>query len=119
MKWLKSYRMKLVIVGMVAAIVASRGQTAIADCDIGEATCVDKVINNGTNAQECSFLHDGLKLYFSYNLPGGYGNRDIWVPSLLSFNSALRYLSGSGRVDMVVMKNWYPAMPSPFPEKCW
>ena len=79
MKLLNFYRMRVVLVGIVAAMVASGGQIAIADFVIGEATCVDKVINNGTNVQECSFLHDGLKLYFSYNLPGGYGNRDIWV----------------------------------------
>jgi len=48
---------------------------------MSEATCVDKVINNGTNTQECSFLHDGLKLYFTNNMPGGYGGHDIWVTS--------------------------------------
>ena len=78
MKWLDGYIMRIVLIGFVAAVVLCSGQSAIADFVIGEATCVDEVINGGTNVQECSFLHDGLKLYFSYNLPGGYGNRDLW-----------------------------------------
>jgi len=78
MKWFNGYKMRLVLIGFVAAIVLGGG-SASADFTISEATCVDEIINSGTNMQECSFLHDGLKLYFSYNLPGGYGNRDIWV----------------------------------------
>ncbi len=78
MKWLNGYRIRLVLIGFVAAIVFGSG-SASADFTISEATCIDEVINSGTNMQECSFLHDGLKLYFSYNLPGGYGSRDIWV----------------------------------------
>ena len=78
MKWLNGYRIRLVLIGFVAAIVLGGG-SAKADFTFGEATCVDEVINSGSNMQECSFLHDGLKLYFSYNLPGGQGSRDIWV----------------------------------------
>jgi len=80
MKWLNSYRLKWMLVGVVAAIVLGGGR-AKAEIIMSEATCVDKVINNGTNTQECSFLHDGLKLYFTNNMPGGHGGHDIWVAS--------------------------------------
>jgi hypothetical protein len=80
MKNLNGYRIKWVLVGIMAAIVLGGG-SAKADIIMSEATCVDQVINNGTNTQECSFLQDGLKLYFSNNLPGGYGDRDLWVSS--------------------------------------
>ena len=87
MKWRNGCRMRLCLVGLAAATVLG-GVSAKADFTFGEATCVDKVINNGTNVQECSFLHDGLKLYFSYNLPGGYGNRDLWVSTREAHDAA-------------------------------
>ena len=78
MKWSNHYRMRLVVVGVVTAFVLGGHQSAIADIAIGEGTCVDEVINRGTNVQGCSFLHDGLKLYFTNNLSGSTG---IWVTS--------------------------------------
>jgi Tol biopolymer transport system component len=78
MKNLNGYRIKWMLVGVVAAVVLGGG-SAKSDIIMSEATCVDQVINNGTNTQECSFLQDGLKLYFSNNLPGGYGGHDLWV----------------------------------------
>ncbi len=73
---------RLVWLGVVVGILAGGGVRAKAEIIMSEATCVDQVVNNGTNTQECSFLHDGLKLYFSHSLPGGYGDlRDIWVAS--------------------------------------
>lgn len=80
MKWLNCSKIKVLLVVFVAAVVLGGGN-AKADFVIGEATCVDKVINNGNNTQECSFLHDGLKLYFTNDMPGGHGGHDIWVAS--------------------------------------
>jgi hypothetical protein len=78
MKNLNGYRIKWMLVGIVVAVVLGGG-SAKSDIIMSEATCVDQVINNGTNTQECSFLQDGLKLYFSNVLPGGYGGIDLWV----------------------------------------
>ena len=81
MKWLNGYRMKLLLVGVVAAVVGCCGRTTVADFVISEPVCVSRAINSeGCNdTQGCSFLHDGLKLYFAHNRPGGYGGKDIWV----------------------------------------
>jgi hypothetical protein len=78
MKNLNGYRIKWMLVGVVAAVVLGGG-SAKSEIIMSEATCVDQVINNGTNTQECSFLQNGLKLYFSNVLPGGYGGIDLWV----------------------------------------
>jgi hypothetical protein len=72
-------RMTMLWLGVVVGILVAGATAAKATIIMSEATCVDQVINNGTNTQECSFLQDGLKLYFSNDLPGGYGNRDLWV----------------------------------------
>jgi len=77
MKWFDGYRIRLVVVGIVAATMLGGG-SAKADFTFGEVTCVDELINCGTNVQGCSFLHDGLKLYFTNNLSGSQG---IWVTS--------------------------------------
>jgi hypothetical protein len=78
MKRLDCNRKNLILIGIAAAIMLGGGRVR-ADFTISEATCVDQVINNGTNTQGCCLLHDGLKMYFSYVMPGGYGGRDIWV----------------------------------------
>jgi hypothetical protein len=72
-------RMTMLWLGVVVGILVAGATAAKATIIMSEATCVDQVINNGTNTQECSFLQDGLKLYFSNDLPGGYGDRDLWV----------------------------------------
>ena len=81
MKWFNSNRMRVMLVGIVATMVISGGGNAVADFVISEAVCVSGAINSeGCNdTQGCSFLHDGLKLYFAHNRPGGYGGKDIWV----------------------------------------
>ena len=78
MRWSISYRMRLVLVESVAAIVLSGGSVN-AEIIMSEPTNVGPIINNASDVQECDFSHDGLELYFSANRPGGYGGMDIWV----------------------------------------
>ena len=78
MKWSNGYRMRLVLVGVVAAIVLGGGN-AKADFSISEPTNVGPLINDASDVQECDFSHDGLELYFSTGRSGGYGGWDIWV----------------------------------------
>jgi len=67
MKWLNSNRMRLVVIGIVAVTVFGARGRAIADFVICDPIPVDEAINNPdtSNVQGCSFLHNGLKLYFS------------------------------------------------------
>ena len=81
MKRQASYRMRMMWLGVVVGILAGGGVHAKAEIIMSEATCVDQVINNGTNTQECSFLHDGLKLYFTNAVPGEHNGHEIWVAS--------------------------------------
>ena len=83
MVWLNSKRIRFVVFGIVAVMVFG-GQSAIADFVICDPMPVDEAINRpGTwDVQGCSFLHNGLKLYFSSKLPGNIqdsSKREIWV----------------------------------------
>ncbi|MGB2865588.1 MAG: hypothetical protein WBC05_19820, partial [Sedimentisphaerales bacterium] len=85
MKWLDGYRIRLVLAGVVAAVVLSGG-SASAETIMSEATHVDPPVNGTWGVQGCSFSHDGLELYISCLHPGGYGNRDIWVATRETVN---------------------------------
>jgi hypothetical protein len=65
MKWLNGYRMRLILVGIVAAIVLGGGGRAKAEIIMSEPTNVGPVINDSGNVQECDFSADGLELYFA------------------------------------------------------
>lgn len=82
MKRLNDYRMRLVIVGVAVAIVASGGQMAIADFVTCDPMPVDEAINSpgAGNPGGCCFLHDGLKLYFTSGRdPSNTNSRELWV----------------------------------------
>jgi hypothetical protein len=85
MRWLISYRTRLVLVGFVAAIVLG-GRNVKAEIIMSEPTNVGPVINNADDVQECDFSHDGLELYFSAHRPGEYGKRDIYVSKRETIN---------------------------------
>jgi len=79
MKRLDGYRMRLVLVGFVAAIVLGCG-SAYADFTCSTPTNLGPPIwSPGHDPQGCCFSRDGLELYFSSTRPGGYGSWDIWV----------------------------------------
>jgi Tol biopolymer transport system component len=78
MKWLNGFRIRLMLVGFVGAIVYSGG-SANADFIFGTAIPVPNVnisLPGTSNAENSS---DGLSLYFSCQQSGGYGSTDIWV----------------------------------------
>jgi len=77
MKWSNGYRMRLVLVGFVAAMVG--GGSAKADFAFGEPKNLGPSVNSSsTDAAPC-ISADGLSLYFFSLRPGGYGGWDIWV----------------------------------------
>ncbi|HUU19026.1 MAG TPA: hypothetical protein VMW72_17880 [Sedimentisphaerales bacterium] len=79
MRLLNGYRTRLVLVGLVAAIVLGGVERAKAESIMSEPTNVGPVINDAYDVQECDFSHDGLELYFSAHRPDEYGKRDIYV----------------------------------------
>jgi len=78
MKWLNGYRMRWMLVGILAAVVLGGG-SAKAEIIMSEPTNVGPIINDATDVQECDLSHDGLELYYASRRPGGYGSWDIWV----------------------------------------
>ena len=78
MKWLNSYRIRLVLSGFVGAIVLGGGSTR-ADFTFGEPTNLGPNINTSSVEIDPSISADGLELFFESRRPGGHGNADIYV----------------------------------------
>jgi len=72
------YRMRFVLVGIVAAIMLSGGITK-ADFTFGTPTNLGSMINSSYGEAFLSISTDGLMLYFTSDRPGGYGGMDLWV----------------------------------------
>jgi len=78
MKWLNDYRMRLVLVGFVAAMVLGGG-SAKADFTFGEPVNLGPPVNTSVADIPKYITADGLEMYLScYNRPGGHGSWDIW-----------------------------------------
>ena len=83
MKWLNGYRIKLMLVGFVAAIVIGGG-SANADFTFGEPTNLGPTVNSSAGDYEASISADGLSLFFDSTRPGESGGDDLWVTSRAS-----------------------------------
>jgi len=78
MKRLNDYRMRLMFVGVVAAILLG-GESAKADYVFGEPTNLGPTVNSSYDDGSLSISADGLALYVGSTRPGGYGGRDLWM----------------------------------------
>ena len=78
MQWLNGYRMRILLIGVVAAIVLGGGN-AKADFTFGEPTNLGPIVNTAYREGSPFISNDGLSLYVSSNCPGTTGERDIWV----------------------------------------
>ncbi|MHC4706986.1 MAG: hypothetical protein ACYS8I_07865 [Planctomycetota bacterium] len=82
MKWLNGCRMRLALVGIVAALVINGSVKA--DFTFGEPTNLGSTVNS-SNQDACpSVSTDGMMLFFSSDRPGGMGGLDIWISELKS-----------------------------------
>ena len=78
MERLNGYRMRILLIGVVAAIVLG-GESAKADFTFGEPTNLGPTVNSAHREIQPCISTDGLSLYFGSNRPGTSGERDIWV----------------------------------------
>jgi hypothetical protein len=79
MKWLNVYRIRLVLFGFVAAIVLGGGGSARADFVFGNLQNLGPTVNSSDADEGPSISTEGLTLYFNCDMPGGYGNFDLWM----------------------------------------
>jgi len=87
MRWLNGYRMRLVLAGIVAAIVLGGG-SAKAEIVMSEPANLGPFINDAYDVQESDFSNDGLQLYFAvWNRPDGFGSGDIYMAERETLNS--------------------------------
>jgi len=78
MKWLNHYRMRLVGVGCLAAVLLG-SQIVKADFTFGEPTNLGVTVNTSSNEAGPSISADGLTLIFVSDRPGGSGDNDLWM----------------------------------------
>ena len=78
MERLNGYRMRLVVVGIVVAMVTG-GQNAKADFTFGEPTNLGPTVNTPGHDYRPNISTDGLDLYFHSDRPGGNGDYDLWT----------------------------------------
>jgi Tol biopolymer transport system component len=83
MKWLNGYRIRLVSIGFVAAILAGGGIIQ-AGFTFGTPQNLGPNINSSSIDAGTSISADGCTLYFSSNRPGGRGGWDLWVATRLT-----------------------------------
>ena len=83
MEWLNNYRIRLILVGIVAGVIVGGG-SAKADFTFSEPVNLGPVVNSpheGNNGDDVptSFSSDGLEMYFISRRTVGQGLYDIWV----------------------------------------
>jgi hypothetical protein len=78
MVWLNGKRVRLVVVGIVAAMVIG-GESAKADFTFGTPTKLGSMVNSWSDDYSPCLSADGLSLYFASTRLGGFGNYDLWV----------------------------------------
>ena len=78
MKKLIDYKVSLVLVLVVVAIVLGGG-SAKADFTFGEPTHLEAPINTSYFDYDACLSTDGLSLFFGSRRPGGSGDTDIWL----------------------------------------
>jgi len=78
MKWSNDYKLRLVLVGVVTAIIISSGN-AKADFTFGELTNLGPPVNGPADEWDASISADGLLLLFGSARSGGVGNIDMWA----------------------------------------
>jgi len=86
MYWLNGYRMRLMLVGIVAAIVLGVGASVRADFTFGEPTNLGPTVNSSAYESGPSVSSDGLSLYFRSARIGGYGETDLWLATRSTTN---------------------------------
>ena len=84
MKWSNLYRMRLVLIGVVAALVLGVGGRVKADYVFGERIHLGPAINSSPGQGNPGVSSDGSTLYFGSRRPGGSGGNDIWQVSIVS-----------------------------------
>jgi hypothetical protein len=87
MGWLNGNRIRILLVGIVVAIVFGGGGRAKAEITMSEWTNVGPVVNTVADQRHCDLSHDGLELYFSGWRPDTYyGKSDIYVARRKTIN---------------------------------
>ncbi len=90
MRWLNGYKIRLVFIGFVAAIMVGSG-SAKADFTFGEPVNLGPTVNSADVECFATISSDELELYFfdlDFLRPGGLGGWDIWVTRRSSISEA-------------------------------
>ncbi|MHC4487732.1 MAG: LamG-like jellyroll fold domain-containing protein [Planctomycetota bacterium] len=111
MKWLNGYRTRLVLAGVVAAIVVG-GESANAEFIWGNAINLGPNVNSSSNDVGPSISADGLTLYFSSNRSGGAGGYDLWFTTRATINDDWGPAVNLGQPPNSQYSYWEPSISS-------
>jgi hypothetical protein len=111
MKWLNGYRIRLVLAGIVAAIVVG-GESTNAEFIWGTAVNLGPNVNSSSNDAGACISTDGLKLYFSSNRSGGEGGYDLWCTTRATINDDWGPAANLGQPPNSQYSYWDPSISS-------
>jgi len=83
MKKTDHYRMRLVLVSLIGALVLTGGSVN-ADYIVGAPANLGSIVNSSARDEEPGISSDGLSIYFCSLRSGGYGGYDMWVTTRAS-----------------------------------
>ena len=87
MYWLNSNKIRLVVIGLVAAM-AIGGGNAKADFTFGTPKNLGMPVNSVADEYSHCLSSDGLELYFGSSRTGGFGSYDLWVTTRTTTDDA-------------------------------
>ncbi|MHC4437699.1 MAG: LamG-like jellyroll fold domain-containing protein [Planctomycetota bacterium] len=111
MIWLKSKRVRLVLIGSIAVLVLGR-ESANAEFIWGAAVNLGPNVNSSSNDAGSSISADGLTLYFSSNRPGGAGGYDLWCTTRATINDDWGPAENLGQPPNSRYSYWGPSISS-------
>jgi hypothetical protein len=111
MIWLKSKRVRLVLIGFIAFLVLGR-ESAQADFIWGTAFNLGPNVNSTANDLGASVSADGLTLYFSSNRTGGSGGYDLWCTIRATINDDWGPAMNLGQPPNSRYSYWDPSISS-------
>ncbi len=112
MKWFNCVKIRIVLVGVVAAIVLGGG-SARADFTFGEPINLGPGFNRGMQDMGASLSTDGLSLFFTSRRSGGLEGYDIWVAARATVNDDWSEPVKLGpAVNMTDHSEWDPSISS-------
>jgi len=109
MEQLNDYRMRLMLIGFVAAIVIGGG-SANADFIFGEPINLGPIMNSSVYDTSPCISSDNLELYFASERSGGSGGDDLWFTTRPTVSDSWSEPVNLGQTVNSSVHDWKPSI---------